>query len=94
MFIEILTTFLIGCLIGYLIGYLQERRMVNKKERECLNKKQMIENRDKLIEEQQNKINKIKVKIKTYEQIKEVYRTERKIVDRDDKVKELIANDN
>ena len=88
--VKILITFL----IGYLIGYLQERRMVNKKEREWLNKKQMIENRDKLIEEQQDKINKIKVKIKTYEQIKEVYRTERKIVDRDDKVKELIANDN
>lgn len=81
-------------LLGYAIGFFQEHSKRNKKERECLNKKQMIENRDKLIEEQQNKINKIKKEIKTYEQIKEIYKTERKIVDRDDKVKELIANDN
>ena len=81
-------------LVGYMAGYLHEYQKLRKKERECLNKKQMIENRDKLIEEQQNKINKIKIGIKTYEQIKEVYRTERKIVDRDDKVKELIEKDN
>lgn len=81
-------------LLGYAIGFFQEHSKRNKKERECLNKKQMIENRDKLIEGQQSKIKKLKENQKTYEQIKEIYKTERKIVDRDDKVKELIANDN
>lgn len=85
---------LCALLVGYIIGYLRVYQKLRKKERECLNKKQMIENRDKLIEEQQNKINKIKIRIKTYEQIKEVYRTEPKLVNRHDKVKELIEKDN
>lgn len=85
---------LVCFLIGYIIGYVQQKQKLRKKDRECMDKKRMIENRDKLIEEQRNKINKIKIGIKTYEKIKEVYKTETKIIDRHDKVKELIDKDN
>lgn len=85
---------LIAILIGYVVGILYMYPKLKKKEHECLNKKQMINNRDMLIEEQENKINLLKIKTKIYEQIKEVYRTEPKIINRHDKVKELIEKDN
>ena len=44
--IKILVTFL----LGLLLGRLSKEPKLKKKTRECLNKKQMIENRDKLIE--------------------------------------------
>ena len=80
--------------IGYLICYVFFKSKLNRKSRECLSKKQMIRNRDKVIDKQRNEIKKIKNGIRTYEQIKEVYRIEKSIVNRDDKVKELIAKDN
>lgn len=85
---------LVAILVGYIIGFCQEHSKRKKKERECLNKKQMIENRDQLIKKQEEKISKLQCNSLKYEQIKTIYKTERKIVDRDDKVKELIAKDN
>ena len=46
------------------------------------------------LEERINEYKKTGISKTCYEQIKEIYKTERKIVDRDDKVKELIANNN
>lgn len=80
--------------IGYLACYVFLKSELNRKSRECLSKKQMIKNRDNLIEKQRNEIRKIRNGIRTYEQIKEIYRTEKSIVNRDDKVKELIAKGN
>ena len=85
---------LVAMLVGYLVGYLQENQRLKRKERECLNKKQMIENRDQLIENQEQKIKKLQHDSFMYEQIKQIYKTERKLVDRHDKAKELIDKDN
>lgn len=88
--IQILGTFL----LGFLLGYLREKPKLKKKTRECSNKKQMIENRDELIGKQEIKIKELQHNSLMYEQIKEIYRTERKIIDRHDKTKELIDKDN
>ena len=85
---------LIAILIGYLIACMYIYPKLKKKDRECLNKKQMIKNRDMLIEEQQNRINLLKIRTKIYDQIKQIYRTEPKLINRHDKVKELIEKDN
>ena len=85
---------LMAILIGYIIGFMKEYSKRKRQERECLNKKQMIENRDKLIENQERKIRELQHDSLMYKTIKEVYKSERKIIDRHDKVKELIAKDN
>ena len=85
---------LVATLVGYIIGFSQEHLERKKKERECLNKKQMIENRDILIDEQQKKIIKLKIETKIYEQIKEIFKTEKSLINRHDKTKELIDKDN
>lgn len=88
--IKILVTFL----LGLLLGRLSKEPKLKKKTRECLNKKQMIENRDKLIDRQEEKIKKLQYNSLAYEQIKEIYKTEKNLINRHDKVKELIDKDN
>lgn len=88
--VQILVVFL----IGYIVGFWQNYSKLKRKKRKCSNKKQMIENRDELIGKQEIKIKELQHNSLIYEQIKEIYRTERKIVDRHDKIKELIDKDN
>lgn len=89
MFIKLL----ISLLLGYVVGYLQVNQMLKKKKRECLNKRQMIENRDILIGNLEEKIKKLEHDSFIYNQIKQIYKTEKKFVDRHDKTKELIDKD-
>ena len=84
---------LIILLIGYTVGYLRIYNLFRKKEKECLNKKQMIENRDMLIEKQEKKIKELKNNSLKYQQIRHIYMTEKKLITRHDKVKELIEKD-
>ena len=86
--------FFIAILIGFIIGCLNEKTKLRKKERECLNKKQMIENRDQLIADQEQKITELQHNSLQYERIKEIYKVEEKLIDRHDKIKELIEKDN
>ena len=89
MFIKLL----IALLLGYIVGYLQVNQMLKKKKRECLNKRQMIENRDVLIGNLEGKIKKLEHDSFMYNQIKQIYKTEKKFVGRHDKTKELIDKD-
>lgn len=84
---------LIILLIGYTLGYLRIYNKFSKKEKECLNKKQMIENRDMLIGKQEEQIKELKKNSLKYEQIKHIYKTESKLITRHDKVEELIEKD-
>lgn len=89
MFIKLL----IALLLGYIVGYLQVNQMLEKKKRECLNKRQMIENRDVLIGKLEGKIKRLEHDSLMYNSIKQIYKTEKKFVDRHDKTKELIDKD-
>lgn len=87
-------TFGIAMFIMYLLGYLNLRKKIKQKERECLNKKQMIENRDILIGDLEEKIKKLEKTNYTLEKIKAIYKQEKGIVNRHDKIKELIEKSN
>ena len=78
---------LIAILIGYAVGIWHMYPKLKRKERECSNKRRMIEERDRLIQKQKDDL-------KIYKQIKQIYRTEPKLINRHDKVKELIEKDN
>lgn len=77
----------IAILIGYTVGYFYEHQKSIKKEREILNKNQMIKNRDKIIDDLQ------KYKY-IFRKIKCIFETETTIISKHDKVKELIDNCN
>lgn len=81
--IKIFIVFLIGCIVGYFY----EHQKLKRKEIEILNKNQMIKNRDELID----KLEKYKY---IYKKIKVVFETETTIISKHDKVKELIDNYN
>ena len=78
---------LIAILIGYIVGYFYEHQKLKRKEREILNRNQMIKNRDELI----NKLGKYKY---IYKKIKIIFETETTIISKHDKVKEIIDNYN
>ena len=81
---------LVALLAGYLVGYLIENQKLSHAKEECSRLKRILSRKNYLIE----KLYKNQQENENYKRIKEIYRTEKKIVDRDDKVKELIANDN
>lgn len=81
---------LVGLLAGYLAGYLIENQKLRQEKEKNTRLKRTIKRKDYLIE----RLSKNNQENENYNKIKEIYRTEKKIVDRDDKVKELIANDN
>lgn len=83
-----------GLAIIIFLGYLNSKQKIKQKERECLNKKQMIENRDILIGNMEEKIKKLEKNNYTLEKIKTIYKQEKSIVNRHDKIKELIEKDN
>lgn len=74
---------LVAILIGYIVGYLYEYQKLKRKEREILNKNQMIKNRDEVI----NDLQKYKY---AFRKIKCIFETEATIISKHDKVKELI----
>ena len=79
-----------GALAGYLIGYLIENKKYRKAKEENSKLCRTLKRKNYLIE----KLNKNQQENENYKKIKEIYNTEKRIIDRDDKIKELIANDN
>lgn len=84
--VQILT----GILAGFLVGYSIEGQKHRNAKEEIKRLRRILRRKDYTIE----KLNKNKQENENYKKIKEIYKTEKKIVDRDDKIKELIANDN
>ena len=81
---------LVALLAGYLVGYLIENQKLRQEKEKNTRLKRTSKRKDYLIE----RLSKNNQENENYNKIKEIYRKEKKIVDRDDKVKELIANDN